>query len=160
MAASEGAVRVKGMPALSFCLRVWKRADGEGIPRSFLPLRRRPRLWGDDGPISPECGHTAVLGLSDSGRLRLRQRDETRKPARFSHCAGRLYPAGWHGYWLRRCANGVDAMVSVIRLPPPPSARCPCKRFPAWANAVIAGMLPPLLSNRGCTRPWAWRLLR
>jgi len=40
-------------------------------------------------------------------------------------------------------------MVSVLLLPPPPSARCPCKRFSAWANAVIAGMLSPLLSNRG-----------
>ena len=40
-------------------------------------------------PISPECGHTAVLGLSDSGRLRLRQRCGTRS-ARFSLRVARL----------------------------------------------------------------------
>ena len=90
MAASESAGHKKEMPALSFCLRVWKRADGEGDPAQLLAPSAPAASVGDDGPISPECVHTAVLGLSDSGRLRLRQRDETRRSARFSHCAAEL----------------------------------------------------------------------
>ena len=53
-----------------------------------MPLRRRRKPCG--WPISPECGHTAVCGLSDSGRLRLRQRGK-QVFARFSHRAAELY---------------------------------------------------------------------
>ena len=88
MAASVGACRAKmGCPSVLLPESLNRcgpgGAGGTGLAPSAPTTRRRMR-----GRSLQSCGHTAVSGLSESGRLRLRQRGRACWPARFSHRAG------------------------------------------------------------------------
>src|SRR5690554_2123593 len=145
----RGTARVQGAGGrLRWCPSVLlpESLEPRGLAAWFVPLRRRFRQC---RAVSPECWSRAVVsGLSDYGRLRLRQRG---RGPRFSHRSGVDY--------TRRplrpgSARGIGAwLVNLVRPPEPSrSPRESCRLFPVPARR--GAPRPPRRARPVRRTPW------
>src|SRR5690554_6178127 len=145
----RGTARVQGAGGrLRWCPSVLlpESLEPRGLAAWFVPLRRRFRQC---RAVSPECWSRAVVsGLSDYGRLRLRQRG---RGPRFSHRSGvdytrRPLPPG--------SARGIGAwLVNLVRPPEPSrSPRESCRLFPVPARR--GAPRPPRRARPVRRTPW------